>query len=244
MQEVVVVTGAGQGIGLAITRKIAAQGRYTVAMIEQSELGETAAEELRSEGLDVLCIRADVSVESDVLNAYESLQKVGVVRHVVNNAGIFPRESALTMTFSNWMKVIQVNLGGSFLVSRTFAPKMIEAGGGSILNMSSGRAAAGAVNGSHYSASKGGIIALTRSLALEFAPTIRVNAIMPGVTDTAQPRYEGITDEELYSRGRQIPLGRIGQPEDIANLVAFLISDEAGYMTGQTIAINGGAVML
>lgn len=243
MNDVSVVTGAGQGIGFAICERIARDKRFSLAMLDISSEGPKAAEKIRKLGCDVLYLECDVSEESQVTNAMSEIAKFGTVRCVVNNAGVFPRASALEMDFSDWLKVIKVNLGGTFLVSRAFAAEMLTNGGGSIVNITSGRAAKGAVRGSHYSASKGGIISLTRSLALEWAPNIRVNAVMPGVTDTAQPRADGVTDEELYSRGSMIPLARIGQPSDIADTVAFLLGDDSRYITGQTIAVNGGAVM-
>lgn len=243
MRDVAVVTGAGQGIGLAICDRIARDKRYALAMLDCSDEGPLAAERVQASGCEVLYLKCDVSNEDEVHRASEEIAKFGSVKCVVNNAGIFPRASALEMKFSDWLEVIKVNLGGTFLVSRTFAPEMLRGNGGSIVNLTSGRADRGAVNGSHYSASKGGIISLTRSLALEWAPAIRVNAVMPGVTDTAQPRAEGITDEELYGRGAKIPLGRIGQPDDVADVVAFLLSDDSRYVTGQTLPVNGGAVM-
>src|SRR5262249_54102680 len=137
-----------------------------------------------------------------------------------------------------------VNLTGTFLCARAVARAMKEAGKGAIVNMASGRALAGAAKGAHYSASKGGIIALTKSLALDWAPYgIRVNCVIPGVTDTAQPRGE-LSDDELYALGSHIPLGRIAQPQDIAAAVAFLLGEDSAYMTGQSIAVNGGAIMI
>lgn len=141
------------------------------------------------------------------------------------------------------MRVVTVNMGGTFLVSRAFARGMLKGGGGAIVNIASGRAFGGAVRGSHYSASKGGVISLTRSLAMEWAPTIRVNAVVPGLTDTDQPRQAGIGDEELYARGRNIPLGRIGQPDDTAKVVDMLLGEGAGFVTGQAWCVNGGALM-
>ncbi|MDT5048494.1 MAG: hypothetical protein QOG75_4382, partial [Mycobacterium sp.] len=145
---------------------------------------------------------------------------------------------------AEWDQVLRVNLTGTFATARAVAARMKEAGRGAIVNTASGRALAGAANGAHYAASKGGIIALTKSLALDWAAYgIRVNCVIPGLTDTAQPRIE-MGDNELHAAGARIPLGRIGQPEDIAAVVAFLLSDDARYMTGQSVAANGGAIMI
>ena len=169
---------------------------------------------------------------------------MGPPEGLVNNAGIYPRARALDMAFSEWERVLRVNLSGTFLCACAVARRMKETGRGVIVNMASGRALAGAAKGAHYAASKGGIIALTKSLALDWAPYgIRVNCVIPGLTDTAQPRGE-LGDEELYAQGSRIPLGRIGQPQDIAAVVAFLLGEDAAYMTGQSIAVNGGAMML
>jgi NAD(P)-dependent dehydrogenase (short-subunit alcohol dehydrogenase family) len=163
---------------------------------------------------------------------------------LVNNAGIFPRARALDMRLAEWEEVLRVNLTGTFVTARAVAARMKDLGRGAIVNTASGRALAGAANGAHYAASKGGIIALTKSLALDWAAYgIRVNCVIPGLTDTAQPRVE-MGDNELYAAGARIPMGRIGRPEDIAAVVAFLLSDDAGYMTGQSVAANGGAIMV
>src|SRR5262245_7818205 len=153
------------------------------------------------------------------------------------------------MDRAEWDQVLRVNLTGTFVTARAVAARMKDApmkdlGRGAIVNTASGRALAGAANGAHYAASKGGIIALTKSLALDWASYgIRVNCIIPGVTDTAQPRGE-LSDDELYALGSRIPLGRIGEPQDIAADVAFLLGDDSAYMTGQSIAVNGGAIMI
>jgi NAD(P)-dependent dehydrogenase (short-subunit alcohol dehydrogenase family) len=148
------------------------------------------------------------------------------------------------MPLSEWERVLRVNLTGTFLCSCAAARAMQKAGGGAIVNMASGRALAGAASGPHYASSKAAIIGLTKSLAVDWAQSrIRVNCVIPGLTDTAQPRGE-LSDDELYALGARTPLGRVGQPEDIASAVAFLLSSDAAYMTGQSIAVNGGAIMI
>lgn len=243
MNQIAVITGGGQGIGEAVCKKLAGQTDYTIAIIEKTEKGAMVAAELERQGTQAIYLQSEVTSESEIETFAQRLSSIGQVVCVINNAAIYPRRSAIEISLADWLEVVKVNLGGAFLVSRIFAKYMFRNGNGNIVNITSGRAVGGAINGSHYAASKGGIISLTRSLALEWAPTIRVNAVMPGVTDTAQPREAGITDDELYARGNKIPLGRIGKPEDVANLVAFLLSDEARYITGQTFAVNGGAIM-
>jgi NAD(P)-dependent dehydrogenase (short-subunit alcohol dehydrogenase family) len=148
------------------------------------------------------------------------------------------------MELAEWERVLRVNLTGTFLCARAAAQRMKEAGRGVIVNTASGRGLAGAAKGAHYAASKAGIIALTKSLALDWAPYgIRVNCVIPGLADTAQPRGE-LSDEELYAMGSRIPLGRIAEPADIAGVVAFLLGEDAAYMTGQSVAVNGGAIMI
>jgi NAD(P)-dependent dehydrogenase (short-subunit alcohol dehydrogenase family) len=156
---------------------------------------------------------------------------------------MYPRVSFLDMRESDWDFVLDINLKGSFFCAQAAAQAMIAAGRqGSIINLAS-QAIRGAVRGVHYSASKGGVVAMTRAMALELAPhRIRVNAIAPGLTDTAQPRY-GNTEEELEAMGRAVPLGRMAQPDDIASVAVFLASAAARFMTGQTVHVNGGSYM-
>jgi NAD(P)-dependent dehydrogenase (short-subunit alcohol dehydrogenase family) len=156
---------------------------------------------------------------------------------------VYPRVPFLEMRETDWDLVLDVNLKGGFLCAQAAARAMVAAGRrGSIINMAS-QAIRGAVRGVHYSASKGGVVAMTRATALELAPHgIRVNAIAPGLTDTAQPRY-GNNEDELASMARAVPLGRMAQPDDIAAVAVFLASDDARHVTGQTVHVNGGSYM-
>jgi 3-oxoacyl-[acyl-carrier protein] reductase len=163
---------------------------------------------------------------------------------LVNNAGIFPRSPFLELTEAEWDEVHNVNLKGSFVVAQAVARRMITNGRkGAIVNLSSS-SVRGHVLGAHYAASKAGIVAFTRNMALEMAPyNITVNAIAPGLTDTAQPRY-GMTEEEISEAGGQVPLGRIAEPEDMVPTILFLCGPGGGYNTGQTHHVNGGSWML
>jgi len=239
-----IVTGGAKGIGRAIVLALAGRG-HDVAIIDiLDERGEETAAEAASSGAACRYFRADVADECAVADTLaEITRQIGEPDVLINNAGIYPRRNAVDMPYALWQQVLAVNLGGAFLCSRAVAPVMLRRGHGAIVNIASGRGLQGAVSGSHYAASKAGLLSLTRSLALEWAPAIRVNAVIPGVTDTDQPR-EGERDEEaLYGRGKKIPLGRIGQPEDVAKAVCFLLSCDASYVTGQSLCVNGGSIM-
>jgi len=171
------------------------------------------------------------------------VRELGGIDILVNNAGMYPRVSMLDMRESDWDFVLDINLRGSFFCAQAAARAMIASGRtGSMINLASS-AVAGAVRGVHYSASKGGVVTMTRAMALELAPhRIRVNAIAPGLTDTAQPRY-GNTEEEIRARAKAIPLGRMADPADIADVAVFLASDYARHITGQVLHVNGGSYM-
>jgi NAD(P)-dependent dehydrogenase (short-subunit alcohol dehydrogenase family) len=240
-----IVTGAAQGIGRAVALRLAAPGVHVAVWDVQKAGVEETAKLCGERGAIARAWTVDVGDAGQIESAVAAFEREwGAPDGLVNNAGIFPRARALDMKLAEWERVLRVNLTGTFVCAQAVAARMKKAGGGAIVNTASGRALAGAANGAHYSATKGGIIALTKSLALDWAGYgIRVNCIIPGITDTAQPRVE-MGDNELYAAGSRIPLGRIGQPDDIAAVVAFLLSDDAGYMTGQSIAANGGAIMV
>jgi 3-oxoacyl-[acyl-carrier protein] reductase len=244
--KIALVTGAQQGIGRAIAVALAHDGAdVAVNYLDDRGAAEAVAAEVRATGRRALVLQGDVARAADAAALVEATTRgLGSPGILVNNAGVFPRHDVLAITEADWDHVLGVNLKGSFLCAQAAARRMIEAGaGGAIVNVSS-VAMRGTPLGVHYAASKAGVVGMTRALALALAPhRIRVNAIAPGLTDTAQPRY-GNTEAELIELGRQIPLeGRLARPEEIARVAVFLATDEAGWVTGQTIHVNGGAFM-
>lgn len=241
---VALVTGGAAGIGRAIALTLARSG-HDIAVFDTAEVSHDHAAELQAVGVRSLYVNVDVSQQTQVRAGYETVHRqLGPPVVLVNNAGIYPRAPALEMAYSQWKEVLETNLGGAFLCSQVVAPAMLEQrDGGVIVNIASGRALQGAVRGCHYAASKAGILSLTQSLALEWAPSIRVNAVIPGLTDTAQPRQGCVSDEQLHARGESLPLKRIGQPQDVAWAVDYLVSAKASYITGQSLCVNGGSIM-
>jgi NAD(P)-dependent dehydrogenase (short-subunit alcohol dehydrogenase family) len=241
----VIVTGAAQGIGRAVALHLASPGVHLAVWDVKRDGVEETAKLCHEKGAAARAWTVDVGDADAIEAAVVAFERAwGKPDGLVNNAGIFPRARSLDMKLAEWEEVLRVNLTGTFVTARAVAARMKDLGRGAIVNTASGRALAGAANGAHYAASKGGIIALTKSLALDWAAYgIRVNCVIPGLTDTAQPRVE-MGDNELYAAGARIPMGRIGRPQDIAAVVAFLLSDDSGYMTGQSVAANGGAIMV
>jgi 3-oxoacyl-[acyl-carrier protein] reductase len=243
--KVALVTGAQQGIGRAIAVALARDGADVgVNFLDDASAAEGVAGEIRGFGRRAVTVQGDVSraasVESMVKTVVDALGPPDVL---VNNAGVFPRAAFLELPEREWDHVLGINLKGSFLCAQAVARALVAAGRpGAIVNISSS-AVRGDPRGVHYSSSKAGVVGLTRAMALALAPhRIRVNAIAPGLTDTAQPRY-GNTEEQIAERAREIPLGRIAQPEEIAKVAVFLASAESGWVTGELIHVNGGFYM-
>ena len=240
--KVALVTGAQQGIGKAIALAYGREGASVVInYLDNQAAAEESAAQIRALGQRAVTIAGDVAQATDVRRLIEAGAALGGLDIVVNNAGIFPRVEFLDMTEAQWDEVLTVNLKGTFLCTQAAAQQMVQRGqGGAVINLASGAAFRSSPRGVHYVSSKAGIVGLTRAAALELAPyRVRVNAIAPGITDTAQPRY-GMSEAELQAAGRQVPLGRMGTPEDVADLAVFLASEESRHITGQTIHVNGG----
>jgi len=242
--KIVLVTGAQQGIGRAMAIEFAAAGaEVAINWLDDEAAAERAADEIRRHGRRVTLVKADIA-RIDQTRAMVSAveQELGPIDVLINNAGVFPRVPFLEMTESDWDYVQQVNLKGACFCAQAVAKAMVSAErSGVIINLTSGAAFRSSPRGVHYVASKGGVLSMTRALAL--APyRIRVNAIAPGLTDTAQPRY-GSSEEELAAAARAIPLGRMARPEEIAHAAVFLASDNAAFVTGQTLHVNGGSYL-
>ena len=244
--KVVLVTGAQQGIGAATVREFSAAGAdVAINWLDDEVAAQHVAEELGARGRRAFLVQADVSRLEQVQPMVSAVRDgLGAIDILVNNAGIFPRVPFLEMTEHDWDQVLDVNLKGSCFCAQYVAKAMVAAGRqGAIINIASGAALRGSPRGVHYVASKGGVLSLTRAMALELAPyRIRVNAIAPGLTDTAQPRY-GSSEAEIAVMAQAIPLGRMAQPDDIARAAVFLASDNAGFVTGQTLHVNGGSYL-
>ncbi|HYC64867.1 MAG TPA: SDR family NAD(P)-dependent oxidoreductase [Reyranellaceae bacterium] len=241
------VTGAQQGIGAAIAIALAEAGaEVAVTWLDKQEAAEAVAHRIREFGRKALLLKADVSRLADIeATVEETARQLGPPDILVNNAGVYPRVKFLEMREEDWDYVLDINLKAGCFATAAVARELIAAGKpGSVINLASA-AVRGAVRGVHYSASKGGVVSMTRAMALELAPhNIRVNAIAPGLTDTAQPRY-GNTDAELVEMAKAtIPLGgKLLAPEQIAHTAVFLASDASAATTGQVLHVNGGSYM-
>ncbi|HEY8909202.1 MAG TPA: 3-oxoacyl-[acyl-carrier-protein] reductase [Desulfosporosinus sp.] len=239
--SVAIVTGSGRGIGRAIALELAAAGaKVVVNYAGRSDKAEETVELIREAGGESLAIQADVSLADDVDRLMQTtLDHFGKIDILVNNAGITRDSLLLRMKEADWDAVLATNLKGVFLCTKAVSKGMLKQRSGTIVNISSVVGLAGNAGQANYAAAKAGIIGFSKSIAKEFAPRgIRVNVVAPGYinTDMTETLPEGVRNEIL----RAIPLGRMGQPEDVARVVKFLVSPEASYITGQTLCVDGG----
>ena len=236
--KIVLVTGAGRGIGRAIAERFAEAGSAVAANDIDGETAAATASAIRDGGGTAMAVQADVADSAQVGAMVDAVMaEHGRIDVLVNNAGIVsPTLHFFEADEAWWRRIVDVNLTGHFLVSHPVARIMAKQGGGSIINMSSGGATRAHRSFTAYDATKGGIEALTRAMALDLGPyNVRVNALVPGAIDTS-----GMSADERALRGENVPLGRIGEPLDLTGAALFLASEDAGYITGETLRVDGG----
>jgi 2-hydroxycyclohexanecarboxyl-CoA dehydrogenase len=244
MSRVAVVTGGASGIGLGVAEAFAGIGHHVAVLDRNGPAADIAAGELRTRGAKAIAVEVDVADRASVDQAFAQIRSdLGPVEILVTSAGIESFDPVLNITAEKWDRIIAVNLTGTFTCVQAAVPDMLAAGWGRIVTISSSSAQSGAPNMAHYAASKGGVIALTKALAVELARSgITVNTIPPSLVDTPMARQAEADGDfpGVDVVGPMVPLGRAGTPADIAAACSFLCSDDGSYITGQIIGVNGG----
>lgn len=245
--KVAVITGAGSGMGRSMALRLAEDNAKIAIWDINGEGAEETAKLVRDAGGTAIAIKADCSDAAQIKAAADQTRKeLGKITILINNAGIAPFDDFLSIDQALLEKVLKINLIGPFLVTQEIVPDMIEAKWGRIVNITSSSVQSGSEWQCHYTSSKGGLLALTKCLAVALGKHgITANMIPPGSIDTPMLRGAKVMQEPgaIEKYGEMLPVGRIGTGEDIAAAAAFLVSEEAGYMTGQTISVNGGRYM-
>ena len=243
-QGAVIVTGGASGIGLAIARRFAAAGEPVLIFDYNREAAEAVAKEFEGRGYQAAAFAGSVSDESDVADAFDlAEQRFGGIRVLINNAGVSGNRPSIELSLAEWQRNLDINMTGVFLCAREAGRRLIAAGKpGVIVNMASMYGVVAAPNRVAYCGTKAGVVMMTKTLAIEWARNgIRVNGIAPGYVHTAltQELIEtGRLDAEALNR--RTPMGRFGTPEEVADLAVFLASDQARFITGQTVGVDGG----
>ena len=243
--KVAIITGARRGMGKSHALVLAKAGAKVVVSDISEEDCQKVVEEIKKEKGEALAVKCDVTNKEEVANLVKkTMEKFGKVDILVNNAGICQFKPFLELSEEEWDRTLDINLKGYFLCAQAAAKEMVKQKSGKIINIASvasGQVGIGFPTLAHYSASKGGIIALTETLAVELAPyNITVNAISPGMIETPMIAPIKESPEQEKEVLKRIPLGRPGNPEEVSNLVLFLASDASSYMTGSTVVIDGG----
>jgi 3-oxoacyl-[acyl-carrier protein] reductase len=239
-KKIAIVTGAGRGIGRAIARRLAIEGMVLIiADIDRSQ-AETVSKEIENSNNQAIPIEVDVSKYDQVKKMIDNvLFRYGYIDILVNNAGIYHRVSLPELTEELWDRMIEINLKGTFLCTKAVVDHMIKQNSGWIVNITSTSGITGGTSGAHYAAAKGGVIAFTRSIARELASyNIYVNAVAPSKIETDMLLLNG--NDGILSISKQIPLGRTGKPEEIAEIVYFLTTPASSYIVGEVIVASGG----
>jgi 3-oxoacyl-[acyl-carrier protein] reductase len=242
--RVALVTGAAQGFGLAIAERLAAEGAALALLDRQADRLEAATQTLAAAGVDALALTADVARAAAVRAAVDrATARFGRLDILVNSAGILRLSDVLTCSEEEWDLVVDVNLKGTFLLCQAVLPQMVARQYGRIVNLSSSAGKQGGVlSGIAYNAAKGGVLSFTKSIARQFAPDgVTANAVCPGTGDT--PMGHQFTADQLAALVARIPAGRLATAADIAGAVAYLVSDDAAFVTGEMLDVNGGMVM-
>jgi 3-oxoacyl-[acyl-carrier protein] reductase len=243
LDQVALVTGAARGIGVEIAAELAQAGARVAVLDVREAAAKSAAQQLRDGGREAIGLGADVTRRDQVVAAIQAvIDQWGRIDILINNAGICPMTPLADISEAEWDLVLGVNLKGAFLCSQAVAPGMQQQQHGKIVNIASSAGQMGGLAvGLHYSASKAGVLGLTKSLARILAPAIQVNAVAPGTTETDM--IQGWDENAVANIVKQIPLKRLGQPSDVAGAVLFLVSPQAAFITGQTLSVNGGLLM-
>lgn len=244
MTRVAVVTGGASGIGLGVARRFAADGHHVAVLDRNAGAAHAAADELRAGGAKAVAVEVDVADRVSVDAAFARARaELGPVAILVTSAGIESFDPLLDIDAETWDRLLAVNLTGTFTCVQAAVPDMLSAGWGRIVTIASSSAQSGAPNMAHYAASKGGVIGLTKAVAVELARSgITVNTIPPSLVDTPMARQAEAAGDfpGVDVVGPMVPLGRAGTPDDIAAACAFLCGDGGAYITGQIIGVNGG----
>jgi 2-hydroxycyclohexanecarboxyl-CoA dehydrogenase len=240
--KVAVVTGAGSGMGRSVAERFAREGAKVAIWDINGEGAAETAKSITDAGNEAIAITVDCSDKDQIKAAADQTRAAfGPIGILVNNAGISPFAKFMEMDEDMWDRVIRINLKGPMLCTREILPEMLQAGWGRVINITSSSMQNGSFNHTAYVASKGGLFGMTKALALEFGKKgVTFNVVPPGSVDTPMFRSTGIDGESF---GKGLPVGRVGTGEDIAAACSYLASPDAGYITGQTISVNGGRYM-